>query len=394
MAVIAVVLIFIGNLDLSHIGTPSGTAENGDAPLPTITDNVQEEMIEAAPPMVTPDIEADMLFYHHEGGLLELPLAGATGWAAVSSPLRDASGGAGAVVSTLAAGTVFTIVNHSGDWWFVRLPDETTGWVDSRRCFINLPDVLPSIVYNITNASASMFRSSGFALAGVTGQALYNAHGFNYRLGRYEYIVPGMLSMALSLHTVQQAAWADNFTLVIYESYRPRSAQTATLNAMNVLRRENAMVQNAITNSNFTLAWFISTGVSSHQRGAAVDVTLARVHETEIVQTGSHSFFRVSQHTEINTGTLMHELSPGAAIILSPQTIQPAEILSGTVDMNGPAMTGGIIRMQWYFAAAGFQPLASEWWHFNHRPAINIATASNIVGEFYTERVYSIPPTG
>lgn len=35
---------------------------------------------------------------------------------------------------------------------------------------INLPDVEPSIVYNITNAESSIYKSSGIEISNVTGK--------------------------------------------------------------------------------------------------------------------------------------------------------------------------------------------------------------------------------
>ncbi|MCL2604063.1 MAG: SH3 domain-containing protein [Defluviitaleaceae bacterium] len=392
MAVIAAFLIFIGNMDFPQPG--GRTQENGyegEIPQPSIVpfDPPEEDLT----PFIPPDISEDMLFYPDEGGRLELPVIGATGWVASASALRDASGGAGAQIRVLPAGQAFTILAESGDWWQVRLPDgETVGWVDHRRCWINLPDVLPSIIYNISNADRSLFRSSGFMLDGITDMRLYSAKAFNERLGREEFIVPGMYPMARALHTVQQIALGRGDTLVIYEVYRPRSTQQSVVDAMNVLMRNNIMANTAISDSPWTLSWFISTGVSNHQRAAAVDTSLARVHDTEILQAGDYSYLRITNYTLIDTGTRMHELSPASAIVNRPIGITASQILGGNLDLTGAAVTTGIVRMQFYFASAGFNPLASEWWHFDHHPSITMATAANINGDFYTPTVYSEPP--
>lgn len=394
MVAIAAFLIFIGNLDFPQPGSRTqDNGYNGEIPSPTIDPIIDFDPYEDAVPFVPPIRGEDMVFYFDGGGRLELPVMGATGWVAVNTALRDAPGSDGTQVGSLSAGQAFTILEESGDWWRVRLSDgETVGWVDHRRCWINLPDVLPSVIYSISNAGQSLFRSSGFALEGITNMQLYSARSFNERLGREEYIVPSMYPMARALHTTQQIALDRGFTLVIYEVYRPRSTQRDVVDAMNILMRNNPLANAAITDSPWTLSWFISTGVSNHQRAAAVDTSLARVNETEILQTGEYSFYRITDYTLIATGTRMHELSPASAIVSRPIGITAAQILGGNVDLTGAAVTAGIVRMQHYFASAGFNPLASEWWHFDHQPSISMATAANIVGEFYTETVYSEPP--
>ena len=55
---------------------------------------------------------------------------------------------------------------------------------------INLPDVLPSIVYENPNAKASIFKICGKDIEGITGQKLYDGLFYNQRLGRDEYLMP------------------------------------------------------------------------------------------------------------------------------------------------------------------------------------------------------------
>lgn len=128
-------------------------------------------------------------------GDLELPINGATGYTSIdlnvmSSPTLESE-----TVETLRAGTAFTIHKEEGNWWFIK--NETSeGWVDSTYCFINLPDVIPSIVYDSTNTYSSEFVSSGKTIPGITGQVLYEGKTFNERLGKEEFIVPVLYSMS------------------------------------------------------------------------------------------------------------------------------------------------------------------------------------------------------
>jgi D-alanyl-D-alanine dipeptidase len=382
-----VLLVIVGNMDFSLEQSQSGY----DVNLPTAEFPNFSEVVHGGfvPPM---EGLIDHVFYWEEGGTLELPVVGASGWAAASVVKREEPNANARQISTLSPGRGFVILDTAPNWWYVQLDNGETGWVDNRRCFINLPDVLPSIVYNITNATAAVFRSSSFVLPGVTGYRMYNAHSFNYRLGRYEYIVPGKYPLAHALFIVQQSALRNNDTLIIYEVFRPRSTQRAVVASLNRTLLEHEMANEAIANSPWNVGNFISQGVSNHQRGGAVDVALGIVNEIEIVQAGDFSYVRVADHTRIHAGSAMHELSPWSAIVDRPGAPSNAAVLAGNVDWSD-AVTPGVERLQRYFAAVGFRPLSSEWWHFDHPPSINQASSAGVGGEFYTETIYSFPPT-
>ena len=57
-------------------------------------------------------------------------------------------------------------------------------------------DVLPSIVYENPNAKASIFKTCGKDIEGITGQKLYDGLFYNQRLGRDEYLMPINYAMA------------------------------------------------------------------------------------------------------------------------------------------------------------------------------------------------------
>jgi D-alanyl-D-alanine dipeptidase len=325
-----------------------------------------------------PDL-IERLFYGEMGGGLELPVNGATGWAATNLVLRAQPSTNAASVANLVPGNPFVILDGSvSDWWFVRLPTGEEGYVEIRRSFINFPDVLPSIIYIVTNARSSIFRSSGYALESVTYEALYSARSFNHRLGRYEYHVPGMYITARALFNVQQAALENGNVLIVYEIFRHWSAQVRTRNALNDLVQVNPRVAQAFT-GRWRIGNFIAQGRSNHQLGAAVDTSIARVLESEILMTGEYSFTRVTSHRRVDQPSMMHELSPWA--VLPDHSL--AQIY-GVADE--------IYFMQELFIREGFRPLASEWWHFDHIAGINMASSAGVRGEFYTPVILSIPP--
>ena len=84
--------------------------------------------------------------------------------------LYERPDGASTVLRRLAAGDMFYIRQESGAYWQVCLLDGTVGWLENELCMINLPDVLPSIVYENPNAKASIFKtcSTTSALGGMS----------------------------------------------------------------------------------------------------------------------------------------------------------------------------------------------------------------------------------
>lgn len=327
------------------------------------------------------DERDEHIFY---SGSLELPVIGATGWTATNVTLREEASPSADRVAYLSSGEAFTILIEDGDWWYVRVPNGTDGWVESSRCLINLPDVLPSIIYSISNAYSSMFHSSGYPLPGITYTELYSAYSHNDRLDRGEFIVPGMYSLAKALYDVQQLALANDETLIIYEAFRPRDTQRAVAAALNRMmdmedEEYNSTVHRAIADSRWTVGNFISQGRSNHQLGAAVDSSIGLVNDKELMQSGDYSYFQVTRHTRIGEPSPMHELSPRA--VLPSRNV-------GTLNDIGES----IWNMKSYFERVGFTPLASEWWHFNHSASVRSGSSAGMVGDFFTPEVFSVPP--
>lgn len=91
--------------------------------------------------------ESEPLLYE---GDLELPVNGATGYASVLMDLKATADAGSETISELEAGTAFEVLEEVGDWWYVRAATES-GWLRHLYCFINLPDVVPSIIYDNTN---------------------------------------------------------------------------------------------------------------------------------------------------------------------------------------------------------------------------------------------------
>lgn len=111
-------------------------------------------------------------------------------------------------------------MKEQDDW--LQIQTETIiGWVQKPYILINLPDVIPSIIYKNTNVDSSVFRSSERSLTpNITDSSLYDSKGYNTRLNREEYIMPVLFPMAKKIMAAQKMALNENNTLIIYEGFK------------------------------------------------------------------------------------------------------------------------------------------------------------------------------
>ena len=330
--------------------------------------------------------ESEPLLYE---GDLELPVSGATGYASVRMDLKTTADAGSETILVLEAGTAFEVVEEAGDWWYVQTATDS-GWVQHLYCFINLPDVIPSIIYDNTNTYASKFVSSGKAIPGITGEALYDGKAYNMRLGKVSDIVPVLYSMSKKIHLAQQAALADGNTLVIYEGYRPYSVQKMTVDALTTLAAADPEVMAGINTHPWDTNWFIATSVSNHQMGYAIDVTLAKITEQQEIVIGDYAATAITGYTEYTMPTTIHELSMASATFTGPvKSSSPTAWLQATL---ADTMNEAAILLQRYSTEAGLTPLASEWWHFNDLDARFATEGNSSKGEYLLDATMSVAP--
>lgn len=318
----------------------------------------------------------------------ELSIEGATGYGLIDLTVRSADNSSASKIMTAAAGQPFTILQGGNAYFKVRFEDGTIGWVYKNYTLVNLPDVIPSIVYNDTNATGSLFRSEGLELEGVTGQSLYSGKTYNARLGYVQFNMPVLYPMTKKIAAAQSAALANSETLVLYEGYRPMSAQTAVCNSLRNLMSVNSTIRNDI--SKWGVAWFISTGVSNHQRGYAIDVALASVDSTKQLTVDDVVISIPVSYTTLNMPTQMHELSPRAATFT--RGVKSNSKTAWKSAARAKTMTDDALKLQTYCTNAGLTPLASEWWHFNDWDA-QAASNGNGLGNFMIDGNLSVKPS-
>ncbi len=313
----------------------------------------------------------------------ELPLEGSTGFVgAVMLPLYEKPNENAAVLRRLAAGDMFYICAESGAFWQVCLLDGTTGWLQSDLCMINLPDVLPSIVYENPNALASVFVTCGEDIEGITGQKLYDGLFYNQRLGREEFVMPVNYQMAKKVGAAQKSALQAGDCLKIVETFRPYEVQMQVKDAVYAMARADRELMAALNAGSWNIGWFIATSLSNHQRGVAMDTTLLRVTgQTEHRMAGC-PFVQVTGE-EYEMPSAMHELSSAAACFTGPVDSNSATAWKKA--KAAATMTEGALRLQGYCTDAGMTPLASEWWHFNDLDAKNIVHTTSGNGKFWLD---------
>ena len=324
-----------------------------------------------------------------ESAQFELPLEGASAYAAMNLALFTDADITSDAITILAAGQGFTILQESGSWWFIEL-GTTTGWVENQYCMINLPDIIPSIVHYNTNTFSSLFKSSYKDIPNVTGTALYQSRDFNARLGRDEYIAAVLYGMAGKIAAAQRAALAEGNTLVIYEAFRPAEAHNLVHENLLHLYNTDPVVRAGISTLPWNIRWFLAESPYNHQRGTAIDVSLARIDREELRSTGDFTYRYISECTEFPMQTPMHEMSIASVVFSTP-----AHARSQTAWKDAefsPHVTEGTILLHKYATSGGLIPLASEWWHFNDLEHTALAVEADFSGEFHIDRTYSKIP--
>lgn len=290
-------------------------------------------------------------------GEFELPVVGSVGFAAVPIAVKQVAGTTG---GRLRPGDWFTITAVKGTDWVVR-GKTVSGQLKSAQTLINLPDLIPSIVYTDSNSAASLFRSSSVALPGITGKRLYQAFGFNDKLQTREYFMPVRYPVAQRIQKAQTAALEHDQSLVIYEAFRPADVQRKVGSTLLKLAKDNSTVREGLTGGGWGVSSFIALNLSNHQLGVAIDTSLGKVTGTT-VRNGRDYRYREVEVKELAMQTPIHELSRASASYAHPVRTKTGDAWRGAA-LN-PKMTAAAKALRRYAIEAGLRPISSEWWHF------------------------------
>lgn len=356
---------------------------------PPETPEEQSGSKETVEPEQTEISEESATIYIDEENNFELPVRGATGYAAIDISILQEKGISESETGILSAGQGFTILEESDAWWYVKT-SELEGWVMHEYCMINLPDIIPSIIYSNDNATASMMRSSGEPIPNVTDEILYECFSYSDRFDKEQYTMPILYSMASKIAKAQLLAKQEGNTLIIYETYRPYEVQRKIVDNFSMLVNSNSKVSNGVNQSPWSIGWFISTRISNHQRGVAIDVSLGKIVAQEMVICGDFKYYEILEYEEYIMPTPMHELSIGSATFDMP--VSDASKTEWKSCKLAESMNEEACLLQRYCVDAGMIPLASEWWHFNDLDSKERAVNLGNRGEYYISDNYSIKP--
>lgn len=332
-------------------------------------------------------------------GDFELPLDGAMGISVSPLDMHDEHGN---TIGSMEAGCEFTILAESEDDLRVALSSNRTGvafqnedapnvvYIDKDFVLINLPDVIPSIIYENTNSTSSLLSSKGYSIDGLTGTALYDAKYYNERLQEDQYVVPVLYGTAKKLKSVQEQMLKDGSSLKIYESYRPFATQQKIIAALTEAMKENPEINKTITTKPWGKSWFIALRRSNHQRGCAVDTTMVKVTGTEEKKAGIYTYTKVTQYEEYKMPTQIHDMSADSIALTNP--VESMDREAWKTDPPAATMTEAALKLQNYMTSNELYPLASEWWHFNDIDAREKSEINSGTGNFYITGCMSKPP--
>ena len=254
--------------------------------------------------------------------------------------------GSDEVIGTAKVGKNYCVLDENHGFFQVQV-DGQMGYIDSNYCMINLPEYLGDICsFDIRNSYDSIYLVHGFEIPDVTG--VVTAGYENVRLADKSYVVPLLYPTAKKLVTACEAALEKGYRLKIYDAFRPNVATNEIYNLTyqilnNELPEESVTGELAVnyqqdeetpatylmlmTNGTYQLTHFLAKGVSRHNLGVALDLTL------EVADTRRE----VAMQSEI------HDLSWYS---VTSRNNSNARLLASI--MKG----------------AGFASLSSEWWHF------------------------------
>lgn len=321
--------------------------------------------------------------------LFELPINGSTGYSIINLNLKEKPNLNSKDVLLLKSGTPFLIKEEIKDWWLVEI-ENIEGWINHKYSMINLPDVLPSIVYDNTNNYSSLFTVAGNDIPNITGLSLYESKSFNKRLNKEAYIMPILYKAAKKIALAQKYALEDGNTLVINEAYRPYEVQLKVVIELEKLIKITPELKKYVSNEMWGLDWFIFRGISNHQQGYAFDVTLGKIGYLVKTKFLSYFFYEITEYEEYIMPTLLHDLSVNSVRFTSP--VSSKSLTHWKTAVFSDLMNENAKLLQKYNTDANLVPLASEWWHFNDVESYLDIKNSGGKGDFLIKNIVSRKP--
>ena len=266
-------------------------------------------------------------------GNFSATLYGAVAWANQDLNIRAKATQNSKKIGTVDAGGKMTILSsENSSTKYIKIKyNNQVGYVYSNFIYINLPDVIPDMIYSISNADKSIYKTSGKSIPNVTGVNLYGfTKKYNKKIGKTTYYAPLLYPVAKQLQKAYNTAISQGYNLKIYDTYRPYDVSVKINKEFKSLYNSNKTVKKGIDydkdGSYWGTGWFLANSISLHNRGVAIDLALTD-----------------SRGNELSAQAPMHTLD----------TRSVRKYNNSTANKLSKIMT-----------SVGFETLDSEWWHF------------------------------
>ena len=246
----------------------------------------------------------------------------ATIWVVKDIECRLCNSGESVVIDKYSKGRI--VQDYSGRYVIAEFEDGKIVRVNKKYILINLPDVMQKeVIYSMTNATGAVYNINGSDIPGVTGNVLYEG-----MLDDGNMKAPLMYRTAEKLYKAEACLLRMGLTIKVYDTYRPYTVTRYLYEKMLDIAEQHSDVLNRVINGfEYSQKWFLAENASSHNYGAAIDMTLVDIEKDE----------------ELKMQTKVHNLSVLSVIDYNNKN---ANLLARVMKKNG------------------FSSLRSEWWHF------------------------------
>ncbi len=230
---------------------------------------------------------------------------------------------------TLSKGKKYKAVRELSDGRLAIQKGKNTLYIDSTYVLINVKKFIPSIEVDLDLASSdNLFNMGGEDIPGVSDKQYYTTSGSEKGSAcwlRYE--------VAKRLCKAQAAFKKDGYSIVIYDAYRPYSVTCSIRdNFSNFLSQKPWSFRSWF--GELGESWFLAQGVSSHNYGRAVDMSLRDTKTKKL----------------LNMPSTMHTLDKRAAYDYWAY--------------SNSKKAKNALYLKKVMESVGFTYLKSEWWHF------------------------------
>lgn len=231
----------------------------------------------------------------------------------------------------ITSGSVFKIEESKNNRFRISYNGKTV-WVSQQYALINAKEYTPSLIVQLDFASSNnKFNAGGKAVPGVSDTAYYKSSGS--KNGTEVWLT---YKFAQKVNKAQQSMRSDDYAIKIYDGYRPYDVTTAIYPKLKAFLNNNPSIYNNSNyyNSTYPIQMFLAPGVSYHNSGVAVDITLVDLKTNK----------------ELSMPTQMHTLDARSGYY--------------TWYNNDSATTHHAKYLRNKMVNAGCDTLSSEWWHF------------------------------